>query len=205
MILIINNSNYDINQTPTNKMLYKIISDLVGKDKVIINNTDELNTIFLNKTLKNSIKGVILSGSELRIGDKNLLNKIFNNILPIIELNVPILGVCFGLQVLGILYKSKFGSYTKRSEGYKRVILNNRCKIFKGFPVESVFHFTHFDYLKGGPLLKDKFNIISTNEEGNIIYGIKHKKKHIYGIQFHPECDITNVKLYKNFLEICKF
>ena len=102
------------------------------------------------------------------------------------------------------LYKSEFGSYKKLNKGKKLVNLDRRYRIFNNFDKQTSFYFEHYDYLKGSPLLSSMFNIIATDINAEIVYAIKHKTKHIYGVQFHPECDKNTENVYKNFLEICK-
>ena len=198
MILIINNSINNIKFTTWNKQAYNTLKALIGDELIIINNNNEMNEIIEQNS--EIIKGVILTGSNLRIVNKNYINKLMDNVLPIIELNVPILGICFGMQILGSIYQSEFQSFQKILKDTVKVNFNTKSELFKNLPKNDLMYVEHNDWLATCPIL---FNVIS--HSNGIIYGIEHKKKHVYGIQFHPECSFnkTGLDIYKNFLEIC--
>ena len=197
MIIIVNNSKLDeFNIECTNKII-KIISDLIGNENVIVNIDNEMNEfIFRNK---NQIKGVILSGSELRINNKIKTDIIFDNITPFLIKDIPVLGICFGHQLLCKLYQGKVNSLKKKNKGEKYVKLT-KDPIFDKIPNNSLMYFDHYDYVSEIP---QNFKIIGTTIY-NRIAAIKHQSKLIYGIQFHPENSNPNaLKIYENFIHLC--
>lgn len=198
MILIINNSNKEIIKTTWNLKVLYVINALLDDDKATLVNTNDEMNIFIEKNI-HCIKGVILTGSEMRICKKQMLDKILDNILPIIELNVPILGICFGMQLLGLIYQSKIGSFKSLFKGYTLTKVDTNVDIFKNMNHTVNVFVEHNDWLKTKPLF---FNIISKSES-DIIYGIKHINKNVYGLQFHPEFSYNGIQIYKNFLKIC--
>lgn len=199
MILIINNSDKTIEQVSWTNKIKRILEHLIPEEKsIIVNENNEMNNFIVEN--KHQIKGVILGGSELRINDKQYLDKILDNVLPIIELEVPILGVCFGHQVIAKTYQATISSFTNMVSGHKKIrFLPDQ--LFYGIEPEALMYNAHFDYVDRAPLF---FNIIARDPNG-IIYGMKHIYKPIYGIQFHPEFSNfgNGLQIYKNFLKIC--
>ena len=155
------------------------------------------------KKIKNSyfIKGIILSGGPLTTTKRNSLD------LPnhITNLNKPILGICYGHQILA----KKFGGRVKISKtrefGYAQINSNNICPLTKNFfknKKNSVW-MSHQDIVTKIPYGFKK--IASTKNSRFAI--ISNEKKKFYGVQFHPEVTHTeNGKvILKNFvLGICK-
>ena len=196
MIIIINNSCKPIHKTIRNLKFKYIIEKLIGKQNVIVvDNAEDMVHIVTKKNIRNKIKGIILTGSELRINDKMYVGKIMNNILPILEFNVPILGICFGYQILCSLYKGQFNSFNVMQNGDKPIKLSNN-ELFVGVPKKSDLYVAHFDYTKTIPTL---FKNIAAGETG-INNGVKHKYKPIYGFQFHPEGNIQTNYIIDNFI-----
>jgi len=193
MILVINNSGtlkkaYStpkiINFLKINGIKYKIISKRL-----------DLNNIILN--LKNKIIGIILSGSDLKYSEKMCTCKININLISLLEFNIPILGICFGFQTIGISYGGKISTLKKKRQ-FKQLININNNELFLGLSKTSKFQQYHHDYLSDCP---PSFNIIAYND---IIQGIKHNSKPIYGVQFHPELSGKSGEIVLfNFVNIC--
>ena len=199
MILIVNNSEKIIEHVSWTKKIKNIIDTLnPDENALIVNENDEMNKIIQENKLK--IKGVILGGSELRINNKQCLDKILDNILPLLELEVPVLGVCFGHQVIAKTYQSKISSFSQIVQGHKNIRFL-QDPLFYNVEPEAYMYNAHFDYVESIPLF---FNIIARDRNG-VIYGMKHIYKPLYGIQFHPEFGKygNGLQIYKNFLKIC--
>ena len=147
------------------------------------------------------IKGIILSGGPLTITRNNPLD-LPNHIL---NLNKPILGICYGHQILA----KKFGGRVKLSKtrefGYAQIRSDNRCSLTKNFfknKKNSVW-MSHQDIVNKIP---HGFKKVASTQNSKFAI-ISNEKKKLYGVQFHPEVSHTqNGKIIlKNFvLGICK-
>ena len=191
MYLIINNSLSSKQVKAFPKLVNFFTSNSIPH--IIINSKKELV-----ENLDKKIKGVILSGSDLSYTSKVCNNQINVNVMVLLELNVPILGICFGFQTIGLFYGGTISKLKNLNKGKEEIIINN-SELFRNVQNTHFFQF-HHDYLKELPF---NFELIAISNN-NIINGIKHKYKPIYGVQFHPELSGSNgIKLLKNFIDIC--
>ena len=154
-----------------------------------------------NLTKNKFIKGIILSGGPLTVTNKKTA-KLDTSIL---NLKIPVLGICYGHQILSKNLGGKVKSSKKREFG--RTVLKSISKstITKNFfkKKTNLVWMSHQDIVSKIP---EGFKKIasSTNSKFAII---SNEKKKYYGIQFHPEVSHTkNGKiLIKNFLfDICE-
>lgn len=149
--------------------------------------------------LKNkNIKGVVLSGGPSSIYDKNspkISEKIFG-------MKIPILGICYGLQLLIHLNKGKVNAADKKEYGQAQLQINSQSKIFDDIPNNSTVWMSHGDKVDELPA---EFESIA--HTGNSPFAaVQHKSKPIWGIQFHPEVSHTiyGKKILENFcFNIC--
>jgi GMP synthase (glutamine-hydrolysing) len=155
----------------------------------------------LNKNLLKNVKGIILSGGPSTV-TKNSFPKIPNKIF---NLKIPILGICYGLQLIAKQFKGKVKSNIKKREFGRAVLTSKKNSLLtKNFfkKNKSIVWMSHQDSVFKLPVGFAK--IASTNQSEMTI--IENKKKNIYGIQFHPEVTHTqngNIIL-KNFIfDIC--
>ena len=114
----------------------------------------------------------------------------------------PILGVCLGHQCIGYLYGGKIISAQVLMHGKTSLIYHNSKDIFKGLP--NPFSATRYHSLViEKKSIPDVLEITAWSDDGEIM-GIKHKKFHVYGVQFHPESILTveGKKILQNFIEI---
>ena len=143
-------------------------------------------------------KGIILTGgpASVYLDDARLCNpEIFN-------LGIPILGICYGMQLMSHMLGGKVGPGIKKEYGVTDVKLNNQSKIFKGFEKENKFLMSHFDIVEKLP---NGFNNIGCTKECPIA-AIENEEKKFYGIQFHPEVNdsVNGTQIIKNFvIDIC--
>ena len=159
-----------------------------------------VNTIL--DTYIKDIKGIILSGGPLCLSEELTISLINKNIAVVLRLkNIPILGICFGFQLLVASYGGNIVSMDKESKGVKKVqILSPHSPIFKNVNNEYIDVFqSHKDTVNDVP---PNFDIIAI-DENNIIQGIENKQFNIWGFQFHPEGLDSTTQLIYNFLDIC--
>lgn len=113
----------------------------------------------------------------------------------------PILGVCLGHQAIAEVFGAKVTIGDRIMHGKVSSIYHNSKGIFKG--IASPFTATRYHSLLVEPdSLKPPLELIAWTKEKEVM-GIQHKRRPIYGVQFHPESVLTTEgkKILKNFLE----
>lgn len=124
-------------------------------------------------------KGIILSGGP---------NSVFEEGAPdidrgIFELGIPVLGVCYGMQLMSQELGGKVQPGEKREYGKTEMTVEPGNELFKGLPDKFVVWMSHGDRVSAIP---DGFKVSATS--ANCPYAaIRHEEKRFYGIQFHPE------------------
>jgi GMP synthase (glutamine-hydrolysing) len=154
------------------------------------------------KDIFKNVKGIILSGGPATV-TKSSFPKIPNELF---NLNIPILGICYGLQLITKKFKGKVKKNLKKREFGRAILLKKKnSQLIKNFfnKDKSVVWMSHQDSVHKLP--KGFSKVASTSESAMTI--IENKKKKIYGIQFHPEVTHTNNGniIFRNFIfDICK-
>ena len=117
----------------------------------------------------------------------------------------PILGICLGHQSIGQAFGGKIKKCEEIMHGKIGEIIHNGHPIFSNISKEFSATRYHSLIIEKNSLNKDFEIIAKTNK--NIIMGIAHKKKPIYGLQFHPESIGTKDGkiILKNFLKIINY
>ncbi len=147
------------------------------------------------------VKGIILSG-----GPSTVTKKDFQSIPKIIfKKKIPILGICYGLQLIAKLYGGKIKSSKKKREFGRAIIFKRKKSILTKnfFRSKSAVWMSHEDAVVRLPR---KFRVIASTKDSHLTI-IENTKKNIYGVQFHPEVTHTDngKEIFKNFLfSICK-
>ena len=149
----------------------------------------------------NSIRGIILSG-----GPSTVTKEKFERVpIEIFSKKIPILGICYGLQLIAKLYGGKIkSSKRKREFGRAFIFKKRRSELTKNFfKNKSSVWMSHEDAVVKLP---KNFQVIAYTKDSRLTI-IENKKKKIYGVQFHPEITHTDngKQIFKNFLfSICK-
>ena len=153
----------------------------------------------LDEVLTPKPKGVILSGGPMSVNDDgapHLQTEIF-------DWDVPILGVCYGLQLLAHTeIPGSVDKADKREYGRAHLIIDNSSDLLKEIDDGSVVWMSHGDHIHELP---SSYEIIGHTANADVAV-VRHINKSIYGVQFHPEVAHTDCgkQLLKNFaFEIC--
>ena len=148
-----------------------------------------------------NIKGLIFSGGPSTVTKKN-----FQNVSKeIFKKNIPILGICYGLQLIAKIFGGKIKPSKKRREFGRAFLFKRQSSLITKnfFNSKKLVWMSHEDAVVKLP--KNFKTIASTSNSKLTI--IENSKKKIYGIQFHPEVTHTDngIQIFKNFLFlICK-
>lgn len=136
------------------------------KNKIDVNNID------------NSIKGIIFSGGPASVYEKgapSIDKKIF-------ELNIPILGICYGMQLITYLNGGTVEKSTKREFGKATLeITDVNNPLFSNVPEKSLVWMSHGDHITK---MADGFRTIAKTSSSNAAIT---NDKNVYALQFHPE------------------
>lgn len=144
-------------------------------------------------------KGIIFSGGPASVkqeGSPRPDKDVFS-------LGIPILGICYGLQVMSLMLGGEVNCPEKKEYGIANIDIVENSPIFKNVPDKSQVWMSHGDSVVRIP---EGFKVIASTP--NCKYtAIENKDKNFYGVQFHPEVvhSIDGAKLIASFvLDICK-
>jgi len=144
------------------------------------------------------VKGLILSGGPASVYDENAPKcdeKIF-------ELDVPILGICYGMQLGCQILGAKIVAAQRREYGRTTLSILNKSDLFANMPDSITAWASHGDQI--GELSDDFVKLATT--DACPFAAVRHKKRKFFGVQFHPEVSHTpkGTSILKNFLyDIC--
>ena len=150
-----------------------------------------------NKNIDDSIKGIILSGGPLNVYeiDKYSFDK------KIIEKGLPILGICFGHQILSKLNGGRVKQSKHREFGLANVLKKKESVLTKNFFNKKKINKVWMSHADQVSKLPKNFSIIGSSQNSKFAI-IENKHKKFYGVQFHPEVTHTEngKKLISNFI-----
>ena len=152
--------------------------------------------------IKKNIGGIILSGGPLNVFENNRF--FFDK--KILELNIPILGICFGHQILSKALGGKVKKSSQREFGLVEIRKVSSSLLTKNFfnkKNKSDVWMSHADQVSKIP---KNFKVTASSKNSKLAI-IENSNKKFYGVQFHPEVTHTNKGkvLISNFLFlICK-
>lgn len=164
---------------------------------VIIKQPDEIS---IKEIEKLNVQGIVLSPGPGKPEDATFSLEV----LAYFQDKMPILGVCLGHQVICHYFGSKVQKGIKPMHGKISNIIHNKKGLFK--TLKSPLNVTRYHSLC--VFKKDLSLLLSLDaiSEDEVVMAISHKKKSIYGLQFHPEALLTESghDMLKNFIRICE-
>ena len=142
--------------------------------------------------------GIIFTGGPASVyeeGAPTLPKEIF-------EMGIPILGICYGAQLMAHVLGGEVVSPDYKEYGKVKLNISRDSLLFRGIPSDEICWMSHTDYIKQVP---EGF-VVSSNTETCPTGSMESPEKKLYAVQFHPEVHHTHFgqDLLKNFLfEIC--
>ncbi|MDD3124656.1 MAG: glutamine-hydrolyzing GMP synthase [Candidatus Kapabacteria bacterium] len=146
-----------------------------------------------------SPKGIILSGGPCSVYAENAPHPQWNAL----DFGVPVLGICYGLQLLAYQNEGEVTKAEHREYGRAELIIDNQDDIFAGVNPRTQVWMSHGDYLTKMP---EGFKTIA-HSANSPICAIRNTEKRAWGVQFHPEVhhSMEGKKILGNFVRnICK-
>ena len=137
------------------------------------------NEISIEEIKKMNPKGIILSGGPNSVYEENSLtidDEIFN-------LGIPVLGICYGMQLMQHKLGGKVESATSREYGTHNVDVTPGAKLFEGTPASQQVLMSHSDKVVE---LAEGFKVVATSDNCPIA-AAENVEKNFYCFQFHPE------------------
>ena len=139
-------------------------------------------------------KGIVLTGGPNSVYEENAAvcdRDVFS-------LGIPVLGICYGAQLMAHLFGGLITSAENSSEYGKTTVFSEESVLFEGVPRESICWMSHTDYVKELP--KEFINLAHSAKCPVAAYGSDEKK--LYGVQFHPEVSHTvyGQDILRNFI-----
>ncbi len=156
-------------------------------------------TYSLDKIKERNPKGIIFTGGPNSVygEDSPICDKeIFN-------LGIPVLGICYGSQLMSYLLGGKVATAPVSEYGKTEVEVDTASKIFDGVSSKTICWMSHTDYIEKAP---EDFKIIAHTPVCPVA-AMENEAKKLYAVQFHPEVMHTQegTKMISNFLyNVCE-
>ncbi|MGG3843798.1 glutamine-hydrolyzing GMP synthase [Anoxybacillus kestanbolensis] len=157
------------------------------------------HTITAEKIQEMNVKGIIFSGGPNSVYDDNAFTcdpKIF-------ELGLPILGICYGMQLMTHHLGGKVEKATHREYGKAMIQVKNASALFERLPDEQVVWMSHGDLVTAPP---EGFTVDAVSASCPIA-AMSNEAKKFYAVQFHPEVrhSVYGNDILRNFVfDVCQ-
>ena len=156
------------------------------------------NDVSVKEILTENPKGIILSGGPASVYDQNA-PQISEEIL---KLNIPVLGICYGFQLVSKIFGGTVEKSEKREFGLAKINILRKSELFSNLPEKFNVWMSHSDKVIQLP---EKFISLASTDNTEFAAAFDPERK-IYGVQFHPEVYHTEFgnEIIKNFLfKVC--
>ncbi|RMX38265.1 hypothetical protein pdam_00003398 [Pocillopora damicornis] len=115
----------------------------------------------------------------------------------IFTIGIPVLGICYGMQMLNKEFGGTVMKKDIREDGQFNINVETSSALFRGLQSEQEVLLTHGDSIDR---VASSLKVIA--KSGDIVAGVEDESRKLYGVQFHPEVDLTEngVVMLRNFL-----
>lgn len=152
------------------------------------------HNLSIDKIKEMNPKGIIFTGGPNSVYDKDsvLCDK------AVFEIGVPILGICYGSQLMSHMLGGKVATAPVSEYGKTKVDVNVESKLFEGVSPSTICWMSHTDYIEKAP---EGFKITGTTPVCPVA-AMECGDKNLYAVQFHPEVMHTQegTKMLSNFV-----
>jgi GMP synthase (glutamine-hydrolysing) len=173
-VLLVN--NYVKNPLKIKKLSDEIYS-IIGDQPLIIDIKE------VNKIIQSEFDYIVLSGGESPLNRIDV-GRSFESISSWIrKINIPVLGICFGHQLIGFAYGSRIARLNKNFEGFYDIDIDEENNIFRELPKTIKVYKSNSRIVAK---VMNNFKVIASSKDC-ILEAFQHLNLPIYGVQFHPE------------------
>ena len=151
--------------------------------------------ISLDKITSYNPKGIILSGGPSSVYDEAAPH----SDIALFELNIPVLGICYGMQLMSYQLGGRVIRSDKREYGRADIEINNSHKLFENIDINKFpVWMSHGDKVEEIP---SGFIQLASSDNTRFA-AVVHPEKNLFGVQFHPEVVHTSngINMLNNFV-----
>jgi len=143
---------------------------------------------------KFNVKGLVFSGGPASVYEPNAPRCDPR----VLDLNLPVLGLCYGHQLIAQIAGGKVEPAKRREYGTAHVVIDKPVGVLKGLNKKEKVWMSHGDTVFSLP---DNYEVLAHTENCPVA-AFRHKKKPIYGLQWHPEVVHTEkgMRMLRNFV-----
>ena len=162
-----------------------VFSEIISHKKITIDQIDH------------TIKGIILSGGPLNVYESNKYS--FDK--RILFKNIPVLGICFGHQILSKVMGGRVKQSKHREFGLANIYKKNDSEIIRNFFKNKKSINVWMSHADQVSKLPKNFKVVASSQNSNFAI-VENKAQKFYGVQFHPEVTHTEngIKILSNFI-----